>query len=357
MPTGTPQTYNLSPQRIGKFKGQILKHAVMKEVLARQGRNVKYMPKNSGDTYVSRRWLPYGSTTTNPNVFFPTADGDRGNVIVNAHLTVEGVTPPPDSITPQDIQTVINEYSCLYAFTNKTYDMYEDDIPKEMIKQVGERTSLVNEMILWGILRSCTNQFYGGTGTTMATVDGPLTLGMIRKMVKGLQANHAEPVNAMLKASGDYGTSPVSSGYAFYGHTDLEPDVRELPGFIPVEKYASGKPMEHEIGTVERIRFFTSPDLPSFQNAGAAIGSTDLFSTTGVNIDVYPFILMGQDAWSQVAVRGLDNVDPTYLAPGLKTKSDPHGQRGYCGNLWHKAAQVENHGWMAVGNVGVKNLN
>jgi N4-gp56 family major capsid protein len=114
--------------------------------------------------------------------------------------------------------------------------------------------------------------------------------------------------------------------------------------------------MPNEIGKCERFRFITSPDLPALQDAGAAIGSSGLASTTGVNIDVYPFIVAGQDAWSQLAVRGLSALDPTFLPPGEKSKSDPHGQRGYVGTKWWKAVLLENQGWFAVGYVGSKVL-
>lgn len=225
-----------------------------------------------------------------------------------------------------------------------------------MIKQVGERVTLVSELINWGVLRACTNQYYAGTGTTLATVDGPITLGFLRKITKGLQANHAKPVNMVLRPSSLYGTDAVAEGFTIFIHTDAEPDIRDLPGFIPAEKYASGKPMEHEIGKCERMRFITSPDLPSFQDAGAAVGSTNLYSTTLTSIDVYPFVVIAQDAWSQISVRGLNALKPTYLPPGIPSKSDPFGQRGYAGTQWWKAAMVENNGWMAVGNVGIKNL-
>lgn len=351
----TPQTFGLTPARLNKYKGQILSHAVPQEVLSRQGRQVE-MPKGNSDTYVARRFLPYGATASSPNTFFANGTGDRGNAIVQAHLTQEGITPPPESIVPMDVTTVVQQYSCLYGFTDKTFYLYEDDIPKEMIKQVGERVALVNELINYGTLRSCTNQFYAGTGTTQATVNGPITLGFLRKITKSLQANHAKPVNNVLKPSQLYGTDPVAEGFTIFCHTDMEPDIRDLPGFVPAEKYASGKPMEHEIGKVERMRFITSPDLPSFQDAGAAIAGLNLYSTSGSNIDVYPVIVIAQDAWSQLAVRGLSALDPTYLPPGQKSKSDPFGQRGYAGTIWWKAALVENNGWMAVGNVGLKNL-
>lgn len=355
----TMQSFALTAGRINKFKGQILAHAVPMEILSKGGRQVK-LPRNQSDTYVARRWLPYGATSTDANTinrFFQNGTGDRGAAIVQANLMSEGVTPTPDSITPQDVTVVIQQYGCLYGFTDKTFDLYEDDIPKAMIEQIGERATFVNELIVYGALKACTNQYYGGTGTTRATVNGALTLGMVRKIVKNLQANHGKPVNKLLAASQNYGTSAVPAGYMVYCHTDLEPDIRDLPNFVPVEKYGPGESREpNEVGACERFRFITSPDLPSIQDAGAAIGATNLYSTTGTNIDVYQFIVTAMDAWSQIAVRGKESLDPTYLPPGLKDKADPHGQRGYAGTKWWKAVMIENNGWMAVGNVGVKNL-
>lgn len=354
----TVQTFALTPGRINKFKGQILSHAMPLEVLGKTGRQVK-LPRNNSDTYVARRWLPYGATSTDANTinrFFQNGTGDRGNAVVQANQISEGVTPQPESITPQDITVVVQQYGCLYGFTDKTYDLYEDDIPAAMIEQIGERVTFVNEMIVWGALRACTNQYYGGTGTSRATVNGAITLGMVRKIARNLQANHGKPVNSVLSASGNYGTDAVAEGYTVYCHTDMEPDIRDLPGFVPAEKYASGKPMPNEIGKCERFRFITSPDLPSIQDAGAAVGSTGLQSTSGSNIDVYQCIVTAKDAWSQIAVRGKESLDPTYLPPGQKSKSDPLGQRGYAGTIWWKAVMLENQGWMAVGNVGIRTL-
>ena len=68
------------------------------------------------------------------------------------------------------------------------------------------------------------------------------------------------------------------------------------------------------------------------------------------------FIVAAENAWSQIAVRGRQSLETTYLEPGKKDKADPLGQRGYAGTAWWKAVMVENPGWMAVGNVGVKTL-
>jgi hypothetical protein len=148
------QTLDLLPARIARFKGEILKHAMPAEIMAPLGRQVR-MPKNSSDTYLARRFIPYGATSataSSQNQFFQNGAGDRGAAITQAHLTSEGITPLPDSMTAVNIPTVIQEYSCLYGFSNKVYDLYEDDIPKEMIKQVGERVTFVSELIIYNAL-------------------------------------------------------------------------------------------------------------------------------------------------------------------------------------------------------------
>lgn len=350
--------YDSETARIDKFKGRILKRAQAVEVTSRFGRQVE-MPRNNSDTYVARRWLPYGataSTATTQNTFFNGLTGDRAAAYANAHLTTDGVTATPESIVPSDFTVVIEQYSCLYGYSDKAGFLYEDDVPAEMVKLVGERMTMVNEMVNYGVLKATTNQHYGGSGTSIATTDGAVTLSMLREMVRGLQANHAGMITSVLAASAKYNTESVAGGYVALTSTDMEPDVRDLAGFVPAEKYASGTPMKNEFGKVERVRFISTPDFPARLDAGAAVGSTGLYSTTGSNIDVYQFILMGEDAWSQIAVRGLGALDPTHLPPGRKDKSDPNGQRGYVGAAWWKAALVENDGWLACGNVGRRAL-
>ena len=347
------QTFEMTPARIGKFKGHIFKRAEAKELLSRQGRQIK-MPMHHSDTYVGRMFLPYGATSTDRNTqnrFHADGSGDRTSTVITAHQSTDGITPTPDSLTTVDTTVVIQEYEILYGFTSKQYELHEDDFPAEMLKVLAERMVFVNEMIVWGALKACTNAYYGGSGTTIATVNGGLTLNLLRRIARNLMANHGDPVNEMLKPGPDFETHAVSQGFAVYCHTDLCPDIRNLPGFIDVKDYASGTPLPREIGAVEDFRFVVGPDFPSFQDGGAA-GTTGMYSTTGTNIDVYAFVVLAQSAFSQIAVRGAGSMDPTYLPPGKKDKADPTGKRGYIGNRWYKATLIENAGWMAVGHCG-----
>ncbi|UOF76789.1 major capsid protein [Caudoviricetes sp.] len=346
----TIQTYGLSSQRVGKLKGEILAHAVPVEVLGITGMTRQH-PKNVGNNVIFRRWLPYGGTDNR------WITGSNVNTFASAHITTEGVTPSADALSPTDVTVTLQEYACLYALTNVTEDLYEDNIPDEMKKQTGERIGLIREMVTYGAVKSITNVFYGGSGSSKATVNGTVTLNMIRKIAKSLKANHAKQITSILSASANFATSPVEASYLVFCSTDMEPAIRDLPGFKVVAEYGQRKPIhENEIGSCENFRFVTSPELAADINGGAAVGSTGLYSTGGSNIDIYPMIVTGADSWGTVALRGANSIDPTYIPAGQKDKNDPLGQRGYIGARFYHAASVLNNGWAALAWVGTPSL-
>lgn len=354
------QTYALSPSRIGVIKGRILKHAMPVIALGTVGINDDFR-KNQGDTVKYRRWLPKGASTSQPNRFFLDGTGDRGNAYAAAQQTSEGVTPAAETIDKQDITCTLNQYSVLYGYTDKTFDLYEDDVPKAMTELAGERTGLVNEMVLFGVLKGCTNKFYGGTGTSRATVNGTISLTGLRKIARAMRKNHARPIRKMekmIKASGLYGTSPVGVCYPVWVSTDLMPDLRDLPNFVPVEEYSNAsEAVENEVGKCEEFRFIASPELIEVQDAGAAVAGSvpALKSTSATYADVYQVIVGSEDAWGHVGLN-LQGKNISALPPGAKDKNDPLGQRGYTGCKWYYNSVILNDLQMAVYEVATRAL-
>ena len=337
------------PERIGKLKGEILAHAVATEVLGITGLQ-RALPKNNGRTVVYRRYLPFGAANTDWNT------RNRPAVNAAAHELTEGVTPTADTLVPQDITVTIKQYGCLYQLTDQVVDTYEDDVPAEMKKHCGERVGLLREMIRYGVIKSCTNVFYAGAAaSSRVTVSAKITLNLLRKVSRNLQANHAKRVTGILAPSINIATKPVEASYLVFVHTDAEADIRDLQGFVHVSAYGSRKPVHaQEIGSCENFRFITSPELAPYLAAGADVASTGLMGTA--KVDVYPFIMVGEEAWGQLALRGADSIDPTYIPPGVKDKSDPLGQRGYVGAKFYMACTMLNEGWMAVAEAGVTAL-
>lgn len=345
----TTQTYGLHAGRINEVKGETLAHAIHVEVLA-MGCKMKQQPRKAGDNITYRRWLPFGATSTDVNT------QNRPAAVASAHITQEGVTPAADTLTPVDVNVVQQQYACLYQYTDKTAELYEDDIPEEMKIQTGERMGLVREMIRYGALKAGSNVNYAG-GTSRATVDEAISLKLIRRMTKTLKANHAKKKTRVLAASPNYDTSAIEAAYCVFVHTDAEPDIRDLPGFTPVAKYANRNPIsEYELGSCEEFRFLCSPELAPHKDAGAAVGTTGLVSSGGSNIDVYPFIVMGEDACYDVALRGLNSFDVIHIPHTREDKSDPLKQRGYVGAKFWAAVAIVNGGWMGIIEAGVTDV-
>lgn len=340
MPTAS---LNSPVQRIGRLKGELLLAAMPHEVLS-LGVGNKQMPKNGGKTMIYRRWLPFGAAATNANTI------NRWSVDYIAHITQEGVTPNADSLTPQDVEVQMQQFSCLYQVTDQLVDLHEDgaQIPQEMKDQTGERMGLVREMLRYGVLKAGTLRFFAG-GTSRGTVDETISLNLLRKVTRNLKANHTKTVTSVLTSDARFGTQAVEASYLVFCSTDMEHDIRSLPGFKETVDYGQRRVLsEHEIGSCENYRFILSAELSGIPDSGAAVGATGLFSTTGSNLDVYPIIVMGKDAAYDVALRGTKALDPTWLPPGQKDKNDPLGQRGYIGAKFYSAAFIGNNGWMAV---------
>ncbi len=342
--------YGTQAERIGKLKGEILKHAKPVEVLGITGDHFK-MPKNSSKTVVYRRWLPFGGATTNPTTI------NQWSVSPNSHLTEDGVTPDPDDITPQDITVTLSQYSCLYMYTDAVADLYEDNIPMAMKEQCGERMGLVREMIHYGALKGCTNKIYAGGGSTRASVNAAITLPLLRKATKSILGNRGNMVTKILSASANFNTAPVEASFIVFVHTDCEHDIRELPNFREVAAYGQRAPLhEMEVGSTDRYRFIVSPELSSIIDSGATVGATGLVSTGGSNIDVYPYLMIGRDAWAQVALRGMDSFGVRHIPHTTVDSADPLGQRGYLGTKFWCADFVQNDGWMVVAECGATDV-
>jgi N4-gp56 family major capsid protein len=343
------QTMNTQAARIGKLKGDMLSHAMTVEVLSKVGLQKK-MPKNMSDTVIYRRVLPPGGVD---NIWIT---GSNVDTFADGYKLAEGTTPTARTLSYTDVTATLEQYGVLYAITDKTFDLYEDDVAGDMKQQIGETVGLIREMVNYGAVKAATNKFYAG-GSSTDTVDETLSVNLIRKVTKDLKKEHGKMITKIIEPSGNFGTSSVEAGYVVYCHTDMEPAIRDLPGFIPVSDYGSRRTIsEQEIGSVESFRFVLSPELAPYINAGAAVGTTGLYSTGGANIDVYPVIVTGEEAWGQVALRGVNSLQPTWIAPGTKDKSDPLGQRGYAGASFYHDALVLNQGWMAVIECGTPDL-
>ena len=333
------QNYNTVPSRnLIRAEREMLKHAEPIKVLSSFGKQID-QPKNSTDTVVFRRALPIDANAFNA----------PSSVDVTQYLLQEGVTPSARTIQYQDVTAVLQQYGVLMKLSSKTESLYEDDVPSDMTMLVGEHMGSIEELINYGVVKGGTSVVYAN-GSTRVGITSTISLNRLRQCARQLELAHAKLVTNKLSAGANFGTSAISPAYLVFISTDLEADVRNLPGFVPTYEYASGQTIhDREVGACERFRFVSSPYFKPFASAGASVGAGTFLVAGGTgagNADVYPCLVVAQDAWGQVALKGMGSASPIYLPAKTITHANPMGQFGYVGASFYKTAVRLNESWM-----------
>jgi len=345
------QQYSTVPSRnLIQAEREMLKHAEPIKVISTFGTS-KPVPQNKTDTVVFRRALPIDAA----------ANGSPSGINTNDYLLQEGVTPGAKTIQYQDVQVTLQQFGVLMKLSSKAESLYEDDIPKDMVSLVGEHMGSIEELISYGVVRGGTNVVYAN-GSARNTLTAIVSLPKLRQVARVIEAAHGQRITEKLSAGPNFGTSAIQGAYLVFIHTDAQNDVENLPGYTPVVEYGQQKPVhEREIGAAGQFRFVTSPYFRPFLLAGgnAAAGTVlaNGAACTGANAsDVYPLLVVAKEAWGQVALKGMDAIDPVYLPAKLKTHANPLGQFGYVGAQFWKNAVRLNENWMVRLEVAVSAL-
>jgi len=351
------QGYNTAASRnlIRAAQG-MLEHAQPITVLGDFGTQ-REMPQNATDTLVFRRTLPLGASLTGTNIQNggPAGYVATPNLNANNFLLSEGVTPNSQSITFQDVSVQLQQFGVLFKFSSKVESLYEDDIPAEMQKLTGETLAEVLELVRYGVMKAGSTVIYGN-GSSRSSVNTVISLNALRKAARVLESNRARRVTSRLAPGPNFSTRAVQPSYLVFLHTDAESDVRNLPGFTRVEEYGSFKPAhDREVGAVEQFRFISSPLFAPFSGAGSST-LNGCVSVANSAVDVYPLLVVAEDAWGQVALKGFNSLTPVVLRAADRNHANPLGQFGYVGaQTWFNAVRL-NEAWMARVEVGVTNL-
>lgn len=316
-------TYGSVSQRTAAWAAtEMLNHAMPIECLARFALS-KPVPKNTAEQAKFRRAIPFPPATS--------------------PLT-EGVTPAGRALNYEDVSVTLAQYGDYVEITDKVADMSEDPVLKDASMLCGEQAAETIETLLWGALRGGTAVAYANGGA-QASVNTIITLDMIRNSVRVLKAQRAKMVTEMLAGSPNIKTEPVGAAFFAFGHTDYERDLRAVAGFVPVEQYGQAmRAVPYEVGKIESLRFVLSPVLAPYPDAGGAKGT--MKSTSGTSADVYPMVIVGKEAYANVALRGSNAMTPMVLNPGEPRGGDPLGQRGSVGWKTYYAGLRLNETWM-----------
>lgn len=313
---------------------EMLKHAEPVIVLDKFAMT-KPLPKNKTDTIKFRRPVPFAAATA---------------------PLVEGVTPAAGGMTYEDVSVTLLQWGDLYVITDKVQDMSEDPVLNDMAMLCGEQAQKTKEAILWGKIKAGSTVYYANGGARNA-VNTTISINDQRKAVRYLHSMKGKKITKILAGSPDYNTTPVEAAYVAFTHTDMQADIRAMPGFVPVAEYGSRQPLcAEEFGSVEDVRYITSPELTPFEDEGAALTTPAVVSTTGSVADVYPVVYIAAEAFGSVPLKGAGAIVPRVINPDTVDKSDPLGQRGYVSwKTWFNAT-ILNQTWIVRVEAGASAL-
>ena len=324
-------TYSNVGQRTNVYAPiEFLENAQPRQILTNFGAT-KPLPKNKSETMKFRRSVPFPALTV---------------------ALSEGVTPPSRTMQFEDVSVTAQEWGDLVEATDRVRELSEDPVVKEATKELAKQAVTTMETVLWGVLRAGTAAGFAN-GTVRTDVNTALSLSKIRAAIATLDNAYADPVEDMVSASVNYGTSAIEPTYLAFGHTNMKNDIRNLPGFVPVAEYGQMKPVsKYEFGSVEEVRFILSPLFTGFLGGGSA--TLNGMQNSSSAVDVYPLVIVGKNAYAQVPLKGNKSVE--MFVHNTADKSDPLNQRDLIGaKYWFTGVRL-NDNWMYRIECGVTSL-
>lgn len=329
----TTQYGDISPRTAAYAAKDMLERGIPFLVLEQFGQS-KPLPKNETKSIIFRR---YESLDASVNEL------------------QEGVTPAAKQLTKTDVQATLKQIGDRIELTDVVEDTHEDPVMQESSDLLGEQAAEMVERVRFNVLKGGTSVYYAN-GSSRSSVNTPITRSLQRRITRSLKRQNARKITKTLSSTPAYGTQNVDAAFVAACHPDLEGDIRNMPGFTPVEEYGSRTTYESEIGKVEDVRYVSSTVIEPWESAGGAPdndsdGTDEVLSSDGSSADVYPILFIARDAYGIVPLKGDTSgrnsqpITPMVVNP-KPSDSDPMAQRGHVAWKAYQTASILNDAWM-----------
>lgn len=261
----------------------------------------------------------------------------------------EGIPPAGRQVTFTDIECSLEEYGDYVKLSDVILDTHEDMTLQEMAKKCGRQAAETVEEVRINVLKGGSNVVYANGVASRTLVTSPATVNDFRKIARAFARNKAGKISQIISATAKVATEPVAAGYFVMGHTDCHADLRNLSGFVPVEQYSDAmKALPNEVGKLEEFRFILTAMFTPWEAAGVA-GTTYLSGGvkpgSSLACDVYPLIVVAEDAYALVPLQGENAIQPFVVNP-KPSSHDPLAQQGHVGWKTYQAAVILNQLWL-----------
>lgn len=274
----------------------------------------------------------------------------------NVNEVAEGVNPAPRAIVYEQVTKTFEEYAEVFAVTSRQAELGERDVLMDSKDRLVDLIKRTREKNAWYEYRAGTGVLYNSSAiSARANVNGPLTINRLRIASRDLMNNRASYMREMTKGSINEGTVPVEPAFVVLCHTDCRADIRALPGFVAAPQVGGLKDYIPQLfGYVDDMCFITSPEFEPFLAAGAAVGATGMKSVGGANVDVYVYLVVGDNSLGKCNLKGAAGGTQAIIKVlDQPDKSDPTNQRRLVAARWWDAPVILNQNWLRRIEAGV----
>lgn len=285
------------PAEVSAFYDRALLERAIPRFLYQKFAQVRDLPKGAGtNTIKFRRYSNLAAATT--------------------PLT-EGITPTGSQLSVTDITASVSYYGDYILVTDVVNYESEDANLTEWAQILGDQAGDTLDQITRDVLVAGTNVYYGGSATTRGTVGASdlITATLIKKVVRTLKNNNAMKITSMVNSSVGIGTTPLNACFAAVVHPNVGYTLKDLTGWIPVERYSAQKGViDGEIGALDEVRFIESTNAKVFTASGSG------------GIDVYATLVFAANAYgvSRISGAAMKNIFKPFGSGG---STDPLDQR------------------------------
>jgi N4-gp56 family major capsid protein len=189
-----------------------------------------------------------------------------------------------------------------------------------------------DDLIQRDILNGSTHWFFGGGKNAENEIEAGhfISTATIKDISKFLTKAKAKRKTSIISGTSKIGTAPVKAGWYAVCGTDMMYNLLDNPDFQPVEKYPEpSKAAKGEFGSLWDVRFVHNPRM--FYKA-----KEDVASAGDNQVDVHYAIIMGDDAFATLTLRGKGGIVFRAIPPENKELGNPYGTRGlFSYNFWH----------------------
>ncbi len=237
-----------------------------------------------------------------------------------------GITP-----TVTDTTATVQKYGQVISLNEEVDLTNFDGQTAKLIEILGISAGRSVNRLQRNVLEDNVTLIYASGGSADGDVTDPISLNLIRAAQSVLEVNSALKDRPMTTGDSATATTPIGMAFAGICHTHVKEDIRDIPGFTPVEKYASQTQLYvNEFGMVGDVRWVSSEEASIDTNTGGLPGQT-VRSTGGTSADLYTSIILGRGAHGSVGL-GVEHTKEVYLAgdpiPAIMLISKERGSSG-----------------------------